>query len=651
MHSPRPSSPSNGSGESKDDAPLVPLPPRQAQINALPTAARKKRRRVGGTQASRFPASLNLSHIPRNPVYYRSYMHRAIVTHVTITSTTVISASEDGRLTFWDRDIPSDTNSFSSARGNGTTPVSSVPITRAPDSKNSALSEHPNLTFIKAFQAHRGALAALHVTPHQDNLVTTSASDNSLKVFTIDTVDLAQFTALPHAPAASVVTVPFPDRVIVPLRDEPSVLILNLHDVSASPLVIHVARYGPLARVAVNPRFSTLILCDGTSSLDYVRIPIHRPQVTFVDGDDYADADDDSDGNNNNGGSDSSKNYNRILNVEDEFKHDVPGVTFQSRLRTDLFTLARIKTTATSLSVSPTGFQFAVAATDGRIRVFDFATGRVRRVYDEGRTTTLPATVPAQESARRRARNAQFWTDATSVARANVTWDETGSCIVYATMLGIKVVHVESNRVVRALGLREAAVRFLAVAIAHGDAHTEEGDANVDTSATDTLRGPLVVASAFDSERMFLFGSGETVVEATRDVYNERGLARQRDRTGGGHDAVVLSDGMSRELPRRATLHTSVGDIVIELFPQSAPRAVENFATHGRNGYFNGVTFHRVIKNFMIQTGDPDGDGSGGQSIWGTPFEDEFDDMLKHEVGTVSMANAGSNTNGSVRDR
>ncbi len=96
-----------------------------------------------------------------------------------------------------------------------------------------------------------------------------------------------------------------------------------------------------------------------------------------------------------------------------------------------------------------------------------------------------------------------------------------------------------------------------------------------------------------------------------------------------------------------AVMHTSMGDITIKLFPEYAPRTVENFVTHAKNGYYNGLIFHRVIKDFMIQGGDPTGTGMGGQSIWGSSFEDEFDPELHNLRGALSMANAGPNTNGS----
>ena len=96
-----------------------------------------------------------------------------------------------------------------------------------------------------------------------------------------------------------------------------------------------------------------------------------------------------------------------------------------------------------------------------------------------------------------------------------------------------------------------------------------------------------------------------------------------------------------------AVMHTNMGDIKIKLFPNEAPKAVENFVTHANNGYYNGLIFHRVIKDFMIQGGDPTRTGMGGESIWGRSFKDEFDPKLHNLRGALSMANAGPNTNGS----
>jgi len=96
-----------------------------------------------------------------------------------------------------------------------------------------------------------------------------------------------------------------------------------------------------------------------------------------------------------------------------------------------------------------------------------------------------------------------------------------------------------------------------------------------------------------------------------------------------------------------AIIHTNYGDISLRFFPDAAPLAVENFLTHARNGYYDGVIFHRIIPNFMIQGGDPTGTGMGGESIWGHNFEDEVSVSYRHIVGALSMANAGPSTNGS----
>ncbi len=98
---------------------------------------------------------------------------------------------------------------------------------------------------------------------------------------------------------------------------------------------------------------------------------------------------------------------------------------------------------------------------------------------------------------------------------------------------------------------------------------------------------------------------------------------------------------------RIAIMKTSLGDIRIKLLSEDAPKAVENFIGLAEKGYYDNLTFHRVIPDFMIQGGDPNGDGTGGQSIWGEPFEDEITETARHFRGAISMANSGPSTNGS----
>ena len=96
-----------------------------------------------------------------------------------------------------------------------------------------------------------------------------------------------------------------------------------------------------------------------------------------------------------------------------------------------------------------------------------------------------------------------------------------------------------------------------------------------------------------------------------------------------------------------ATIHTNLGDLTVKLFDDVAPKTVKNFVELAEKGYYNGVIFHRIIRDFMIQGGDPTGTGMGGDSIYGEKFEDEFSENVFNIRGALSMANAGPNTNGS----
>ncbi|MDO4531908.1 MAG: peptidylprolyl isomerase, partial [Bacillota bacterium] len=96
-----------------------------------------------------------------------------------------------------------------------------------------------------------------------------------------------------------------------------------------------------------------------------------------------------------------------------------------------------------------------------------------------------------------------------------------------------------------------------------------------------------------------------------------------------------------------AVIRTSEGVVKMMFYPEEAPKAVENFKTLAKDGYYDGLLFHRVIEDFMIQTGDPEGDGTGGESCWGEDFETEISEKLHFYRGAVAMANRGLDTNGS----
>ena len=131
----------------------------------------------------------------------------------------------------------------------------------------------------------------------------------------------------------------------------------------------------------------------------------------------------------------------------------------------------------------------------------------------------------------------------------------------------------------------------------------------------------------------------ESKNESIRETVNE---------TKGKDDDMTLNQATGyQEGNIKVKMTTSLGEIDLILFPEVAPKAVENFVKHAKDGYYNDVTFHRVIEDFMIQGGDPTATGAGGESIWGAPFEDEFSVDFRHFYGALSMANAGPKTNGS----
>lgn len=154
---------------------------------------------------------------------------------------------------------------------------------------------------------------------------------------------------------------------------------------------------------------------------------------------------------------------------------------------------------------------------------------------------------------------------------------------------------------------------------------------------------PTLITTAYKKKRFYMFSRREPEElddgDVGRDVFNEK---PSKD------ELAMVPSTAGTTLPQGVTIHTSLGDITCRLFGAECPMTVENLSTHAKNGYYNGITFHRIIKNFMLQTGDPLGDGTGGESIWGGEFKDEFHRSLRHDRPyTLSMANAGPGTNGS----
>ncbi|XP_021716416.1 peptidyl-prolyl cis-trans isomerase CYP71-like [Chenopodium quinoa] len=472
------------------------------------------------------------------------------------------------------------------------------------------------IEFAKHFRSHLGPIEGLAVS-FDGLLCCTISSDQSVKVYDVVNYDMMVMVRLPYIPGAVEWVYKQGDikaKLAISDRDSPFVHIYDVRAGNNDPIISKKIHTGPVKVMKYNPVFDAVISADTRGIFEY------WDPVTL----------------------DFSEN----------------GITFKLKTDTNLFEMVKCKTTVSAIEVSPDGKQFSVTSPDRRIRVFWYRTGKLRRVYDESlevaqdlqRSDNPMYRLEAIDFGRRMAVEKQI-EQTEAVPQPNAVFDESSNFLIYATLLGIKVVNLHTNTVSRILGKVESNDRFLRIALYQGDRSNKRARkiptaaVNVNESK-DPLIDPTLLCCAFKKHRLYLFSrrEPEETEDATkgRDVFNEKPPADELLAVS------ELGNSATTSLPDNVILNTTMGDIHMKLYPEECPKTVENFTTHCRNGYYDNLIFHRVIKGFMVQTGDPLGDGTGGQSIWGREFEDEFHKSLRHDRPfTVSMANAGPNSNGS----
>ena len=331
--------------------------------------------------------------------------------------------------------------------------------------------------------------------------------------------------------------------------------------------------------------------------------------------------------------------------------YEKPDNVFKFKSSTDLFAFKKAKSVPTTINISPSGSHFATFSFPDRyVRVFDFLTGKLHRTYDESLSTitemqqagTALQKLEDVEFGRRLAIERELENPAFQ-NKINVTFDESSNFLIYGSILGTKVMNILTNRIVKVYG-QEEPFRSLNIALYQGQPQ-KKGVVTVSMAASANPllqeaeeRDPMLVSTGSGKVRFYIYTNDTDISKSTRDVQNEK------PRNLNSRQQI---EAKPAESGTAAIMHTTFGDVHIRLFPEAAPKAVENFVTHSKNGYYNNTIFHRVIRKFMIQCGDPLGDGTGGESIWGKEFEDEFSALKHDKAYTVSMANAGPNTNGS----
>lgn len=465
------------------------------------------------------------------------------------------------------------------------------------------------IEFVKEFKAHNGEIKSVSVSKDGRSFATAGA-DETIKIFDVITFDLLSMISLSYVP--NCVCWVHTKAASVPMLavSEQAKPLIHIYDGRGEKEdAIHTIKglhRSPVHLMAFNEAYDCVVSADENGMLEY-----WRP----------------------------SGNYEK------------PDEVFQYKSSTNLFDFKKAKSVPSCLTISPNGKHLAAfSLPDRKIRIFDFATAKLYRTYDESlqaieemhRAGTGSHKLDNVEFGRRTAHEREVESE-TLKNKSNVIFDESGNFIMYGSMMGIKVLNTYTNQVVKVYG-KDENFRAVNLSIYQGQPQkkgittVEMGASNNPLLQESETRDPILVATGVGKVRFYMFSNEEDISKSTRDVQNERPTM-----LGHKKDAKTKA----AETGTAAVIHTSYGDVHIRLFPDAAPKTVENFVTHSKNGYYNNTIFHRVIRKFMIQGGDPLGDGTGGESIWGREFEDEFSSLKHDKPFTVSMANAGPNTNAS----
>lgn len=472
--------------------------------------------------------------------------------------------------------------------------------------------EEEGIEFVKHFRSHLGNIQDLAVSVNGEYCCTVS-DDKSAKIFDIVNFDMINMLKMAFSPLCCGWLYTPGDAIAALAISDKNSSSISVFDGKGSnqPLqVIEKLHYKPVTLISYNTVFDVAVSSDSSGMVEYW--------------------------------SGAKRDYSFPKCVKWKYKTD-----------TDLYEFMKNKSIPLSICFSPNGLLMATTSTDRKVRVFKFLTAKLSKVLDESLEQVSAAqqikqVLPNMEFGRRMAVERDL-EKSSSFRYSNILFDESGYFILYSTMLGIKVVNLYTNQCVRILGKPENA-RFLQISMFQGSGKKKKAAMDADMVAADNpilhtlFIDPTLFCTAFKKNRFYMFTKREPEDiksgEAERDIFNEKPSKEEL--------VAATQDASYTRVAESAVVHTSSGDIHCKLFPRECPKTVENFCVHSRNGYYNGHIFHRVIKGFMVQTGDPLGNGTGGESIWGGEFEDEFHPSLRHDRPyTISMANAGPNSNGS----
>nr|XP_022910949.1 peptidylprolyl isomerase domain and WD repeat-containing protein 1 isoform X1 [Onthophagus taurus]XP_022910950.1 peptidylprolyl isomerase domain and WD repeat-containing protein 1 isoform X2 [Onthophagus taurus] len=434
------------------------------------------------------------------------------------------------------------------------------------------------IEFVKHFRGHLGPVVSMSAN-EEGSLLCSASSDKSLKIFDVVNFDMINMLKVDYIPGCVEFIHTSGDAVeTLAVSDSESerIFVYDSREMKNAIKIIEKIHTKPVILMRFNPKFDVCISVDKNGILEY------------------------------------------WSGMRNDFVFPSKKVKFDSKLDTDLFEFAKNKTFPSGLSFSKDGLKFATISTDRKVRIFNFLTGKLIRVYDE----TLPRftqlqqqtqQLPNMEFGRRMAVERDL-EKSDYFHLSNIEFDSTGYFLLYPTLLGVKLINIFTNKCVKIIGKNEN-LRLLRIALYQGSAKRNKAAVTLEIEASnnptlDAIKpDPTLICTGYKKNRFYMFtkrdpddpqNSGQD-----RDVFNEK---PSKEDTFAATDTPA-----TQRLYETAVIHTVFGDIHCKLFVKDTPKSVENFCVHSKNGYYNGHIFHRVIKGFMIQTGDPTGNGTGGK--------------------------------------
>uniref|UniRef100_A0A8C2XW80 peptidylprolyl isomerase n=1 Tax=Capra hircus TaxID=9925 RepID=A0A8C2XW80_CAPHI len=419
------------------------------------------------------------------------------------------------------------------------------------------------IEFVKHFRSHLGVIESIAISS-EGALFCSVGDDKAMKVFDVVNFDMINMLKLGYFPGQCEWIYCPGDAISSVAASEKSTGKIFIYDGRGDNQPLHIfdkLHTSPLTQIRLNPVYKAVVSSDKSGMIEYWTGPPYE--------------------------------YKFPKNVNWEYKTD-----------TDLYEFAKCKAYPTSICFSPDGKKLATIGSDRKVRIFRFLTGKLMRVFDESLSMftelqQMRQQLPDMEFGRRMAVEREL-EKVDAVRLINIVFDETGHFVLYGTMLGIKVINVETNRCVRILGKQEN-IRVMQLALFQGIAKKHRAATTIEMKASENpvlqniQADPTIVCTSFKKNRFYMFTKREPEdtksADSDRDVFNEKPSKEEVM-------AATQAEGPKR-VSDSAIIHTSMGDIHIKLFPVECPKTVENFCVHSRNGYYNGHTFHRIIKPWL----------------------------------------------------